>query len=127
MTNDLISREKLLEQTAEWEAAALDHVGKLDPMEDREEWVRWSAILQERTAFKHDVQDAPAEAPRLNGYSVEQLVFVAALLAKNDISPENLASVMTDVGQMVDLLRKEMETNLRNTLDAAMWKGEQDG
>lgn len=46
--DDLISRQKLLEQTAEWEAAALEHVGKLDPrngQEEREEWVRWSAQM----------------------------------------------------------------------------------
>ena len=61
--DDLISRKKLLEQTAEWEAAALEQVGKLDPrngQEEREEWLKWSAILQERSAFRSDVETAPA-------------------------------------------------------------------
>lgn len=72
--NDLISRKKLLEQTAEWEAAALEQVGKHDPRNDpdeREEWIRWSAVLQERTAFKLDVQDAPAEHPELHEWCTD--------------------------------------------------------
>ena len=60
---DLIDRGALYEQTAEWEASALHMVEKLmhseDP-DDIKEWIKWSAILQERTAFKHDVADAPS-------------------------------------------------------------------
>ena len=78
---------------------------------DNEEYYEWA--------------DASAEPPKLKGYSVEHLMFVAALLANNYISPDNLASVMNDVGRMVDILREEMETNLRNTLNAAMSMGEQ--
>lgn len=61
--DDIISRKKLLTQTAEWEAAALEQVGKLDPRngpEEREEWVKWSYILKERSAFREDVETAPA-------------------------------------------------------------------
>lgn len=56
----LIDAEELYEQTAELEAQALAYVEKLEPTEDHEEWVKWSAILTERTAFKHDVADALA-------------------------------------------------------------------
>ena len=59
---DLIDKEKLYERTAEWESQALNQVQKLmhrDDEEGKAEWRRWSAILNERTAFKHDVTDAP--------------------------------------------------------------------
>ena len=59
---DLIDKEKLYERTAEWESQALNQVQKLmhrDDEEGKAEWRRWSAILNERTAFKHDVADAP--------------------------------------------------------------------
>ena len=55
----LIDAKKLYEQTAEWEAQALEQVDKYDPVDSRDEWLRWSYILKERGAFKHDVMDAP--------------------------------------------------------------------
>lgn len=60
---DLIDRQALYERAATLEAQALDYVGKLierDGDETSTEWRIWSAILAERTAFKHDVYDAPS-------------------------------------------------------------------
>ena len=55
---DLIDAEKLFEKTAEWEAQALEQAVKHSPIEEREEWLWWSAVLKERGAFKHDIMDA---------------------------------------------------------------------
>lgn len=55
----MVDADALYERTAEWEAQALAEVEKHDPREDREEWLKWTYILNERTAFKHDVADAP--------------------------------------------------------------------
>lgn len=55
----LIDADALYEQTAGWEATALHMVEKTMNDEDKTEWRRWSAILNERTAFKYDVADAP--------------------------------------------------------------------
>lgn len=61
-----IDADVLYEQTAEWEARALAIVEKLNskPLGDMDvnevaEWRKWSTVLNERTAFKHDVLDAP--------------------------------------------------------------------
>ena len=65
--DDLISRKKLLEQTAEWEAQALAAVEQYDPRngpEERDQWLRWSYILKERGAFKKDVENAPTAEPQ---------------------------------------------------------------
>ena len=56
---DLIDRAELYNQTAEWEAQALEQVDKYHPGINRDEWRWWSAVLKERAAFKHDVADAP--------------------------------------------------------------------
>ena len=56
---DLIDRTELYNQTAEWEAQALEQVNKYHPEINRDEWRWWSAVLKERGAFKHDVADAP--------------------------------------------------------------------
>lgn len=62
----LIDADALYEQTAEWEASALHHIEELNrtPLaemddDERSEWRKWTAILAERSAFKHDVADAP--------------------------------------------------------------------
>ena len=58
----LIDADALYERAGNLEAQALDYVGKLierDGDEVSVEWKIWSAILTERTAFKHDVLDAP--------------------------------------------------------------------
>lgn len=60
---DLIDREKLYEQTANWEAQALDQTLRYRPEEDRDEWRWWSAVLKERSTFKFDVADAPTIIP----------------------------------------------------------------
>lgn len=62
----LIDAEALYEQAAEWEEQALAIVDRLisKPREEMDayeiaEWRKWSVILTERAAFKHDVADAP--------------------------------------------------------------------
>ena len=58
----LIDADALYERACNLEAQALDYVEKLierDGDEVSVEWKIWSAILTERTAFKHDVFDAP--------------------------------------------------------------------
>ena len=61
-----IDADALYERTAEWEASAFAKTEELNrtPLEEmtdeeRAEWRRWTAILGERSAFKHDVFDAP--------------------------------------------------------------------
>lgn len=77
MSEDLISRAALYERAATLEAQALDYVGKLierDGDEPSTEWRIWSAILNERTAFKHDVCDAPSAQPGPRWISVKYMM-----------------------------------------------------
>ena len=56
--------DALYERACELEAQALAYVGKIANDETKiEEWRIWSAILAERTAFKHDIFDAPEVKP----------------------------------------------------------------
>lgn len=60
----LINREALYEKVCGLEAQALSYIEKIIHDEDKvEEWKIWSAILTERTAFKHDIFDAPEIKP----------------------------------------------------------------
>lgn len=67
---DLIERKPLYERAARLEAEALDYASKLiergsNGEATSEEWRIWSAVLAERTAFKHDVFDAPSAKPKI--------------------------------------------------------------
>jgi hypothetical protein len=55
----LIDADALYEKTAEWEAQALAQTERYNPIDSRDEWLRWSFVLKERSAFKFDVADAP--------------------------------------------------------------------
>ena len=57
--SDLIDKEVLYNHFADLEAIALGQVEKYMYDEDLSEWHKWSAILQERTAYKYDVFGAP--------------------------------------------------------------------
>ena len=61
----VIDGEALYEKACDLEAQALAYVGKIANDETKiEEWRIWSAILTERTAFKHDIFDAPEVKPQ---------------------------------------------------------------
>lgn len=53
----LIDADELYKETAEWEAQALHGVNTYD--RESEDWYKWTYILNERSAFKFDVADAP--------------------------------------------------------------------
>lgn len=60
----LIDGDALYEKACDLEAQALDYTVKISHDDEKvEEWRRWSAILAERSAFKHDVYDAPTIEP----------------------------------------------------------------
>ena len=49
----------IYEKFEELDAQAFEHTCNLGEKERNEEWRKWSAILVERTSFRHDVYDAP--------------------------------------------------------------------
>ena len=65
----LIDAELLYKNFAKLESDAFTKMLSIDPERNREDWLMWNAVLNERTAFKHDVKDAPAVDARLNKYA----------------------------------------------------------
>lgn len=56
----LIDADILTERFENLAAQALDYVGKLNEQEGNHElWRRWSTIWAERSAYTHDLYDAP--------------------------------------------------------------------
>ena len=55
----LIDADKLSEKITEWQEQALNKAYTINPISQHEKWEVWSAIFNERTAFMHDIADAP--------------------------------------------------------------------
>lgn len=55
----IIDADNLSEIAAEWQEKALNKVYTIDPIGEHEKWEVWYAIFNERTAFMHDIADAP--------------------------------------------------------------------
>ncbi len=68
----LIDADVLYRKTAEWEEEARKIVSEAS---DDFNWLRWSTILHERSAFKFDVEDAPTinAEPVKHGYWEEDM------------------------------------------------------
>ena len=91
--------DALYERACELEAQALEYVGKIIHDDEKiEEWRKWSAILNERTAFKHDVYDAPTiETERKKGewiYDTERVTTDGLELSQYHCSECGLQSVI---------------------------------
>lgn len=54
-----IDAEKFYADAVRREKEAYQNLMLLDPENGKNEWIKWNAILNERTAFKHDIMDAP--------------------------------------------------------------------
>lgn len=63
----LIDADPLYKKTAEWESEALSQLLEINPKENIRDWLIWTRVLQERTAFKHDLSDAPTIDPVKHG------------------------------------------------------------
>ena len=68
----LIDADALYKRTAEWEAQAQMQLESLTKMRlqdmnraQRDEFIKWSAVLAERSAFKFDIADAPTVEPKI--------------------------------------------------------------
>lgn len=55
---DLIDRAALYEKAADLETRARNQLLKCDPKTKLNEWRMWNVVLNERSAFKFDIQDA---------------------------------------------------------------------
>ena len=89
----LVDADKLYEKFSELETQALEQVGKLDAEEDGVEWHRWSVILVERSAFKHDVADAPTID------AVDRKLFDKVCEFLSEYQPEWICDEMTDIDE----------------------------
>lgn len=110
--NDTISRQAALD--------ALDKRFDSIPMEQTTE------ILQ----LRRDLRNLPSAQPTLYGYDIKHLAFVASIMAKKGVSPEEAVTIFRDVNRVIEMMLEDMKEMQENALKQALKKpceGGQDG
>ena len=59
-------------------------------------------------------EDGRKAHPTLCGYNIEHLILIAEMLRKENLPPERVIEVLTDIGRIVSMLTDEFEESLRN-------------
>lgn len=82
-----------------------------------------------------DIEDAvagilneqmPPAQPTLYGYDIKVLAFVASVMAKEGMSPEEAVTTFRDINRVIEILLEDMRDGARRTLEQ-MFAGGQDG
>lgn len=83
---------------------------------------RWSGYLDEDMILRMQtsVKKLPSAQPTLYGYSIEHLVFISKLLAKENLPPERVSEALSDIGRIIAIVRKESEEAMKKAVEQCM-------
>ena len=56
-----------------------------------------------------ELKKLPSAQPTIRGYDIEHLILIADVLRKENLPPERVAEALTDIGQIVSIVRGEYE------------------
>lgn len=62
-------------------------------------------------------EEIPSAQPTLFGYNVEHLELIARVLRKENLSPEKVAEALTNISQIIAIVKDEFEETLRKAVD----------
>lgn len=68
----------------------------------------------------------PPAQPTLYGYDIKVLAFVASVMAKEGMSPEEAVTTFRDINRVIEIMLEDMRDGARRTLEQ-MFAGGQDG
>ena len=103
--SDLISRQE-----------AIDALGER-PMvwTDNDEY-----SLGQRNQYDCDrlaIETVPSAQLTLHGYNIEHLELIARVLQKENLPPERVVEMLTDIGRIVAIVSDEFEESLRRAVE----------
>ena len=77
-------------------------------------WNKWSGGVLEALEA---VEELPSAQPTLCGYDIEHLILIANVLRKENLPPERIIEVLTDIGRIVSIVTDEFEESLRKAVE----------
>lgn len=63
------------------------------------------------------IERLPSAQPKLYGYDIKHLELIATILQKENLPPERITEVLTDIGRIVAIVRDEFEETLRKAVE----------
>lgn len=63
------------------------------------------------------LKELPPAQPTLYGYNIEHLELIARVLQKENLPPERIVKVLTDIGRIVAIVTDEFEEALRKAAE----------
>ena len=79
----------------------------------------------------YEMEELPSAQPTLYGYDIKHLAFVATIMAKKGVSPEEAVTIFRDVNRVIEMMledMKEMQENaLKQTLKKPWERGQDNG
>lgn len=72
----------------------------------------------------------PPAQPTLYGYDIKHLAFVASIMAKKGVSPEEAVTIFRDVNRVIEMMLEDMKEMQENALKQTLkkpWEGGQNG
>ena len=95
-----------------------------------EGWIEFDT-QEDENRFVHLIRDiAPPAQPTLYGYDIKHLAFVASIMAKKGVSPEEAVTIFRDVNRVIEMMLEDMKEMQENELKQALkkpWEGEKHG
>ena len=64
-----------------------------------------------------NIQLLPPAHPTLYGYNIEHLDLIARVLQRENLPPERIAEMLTDIGRIVAIVSDEFEESLRKAVE----------
>ena len=86
-------------ECGEWKGLAKTIIGKLDAL--------------------------PSAQPTLYGYDIRHLAFVASIMAREGVSPEEAVAIFRDVNRVIEMMLEDMKEMQEKALE--QWEGAKDG
>lgn len=91
---------------------------------------QYSMTMAERKQRDADIITAlPPAQPTLYGYDIKHLAFVATIMAKKGVSPEEAVTIFRDVNRVIEMMLEDMKEMQENALKQTLkkpWEGERD-
>lgn len=95
--------------------AAIDAINQICPID-----TEYDCTLLDRVDVRCVLTELPSAQPTLYGYNIEHLELIARVLQKEDLPPERIAEVLTDIGRIVAIVKDEFEETLRKAAEQWM-------
>lgn len=113
--------DKLWDKTYKLECEALEELNKTEP--GTKENYMWMATLNERTSFRHDIEDAPTfdETMVLMGYPLRDLRILTEALKQQNVSTDDVKEFVTTLENAVQVAHDSFKISFDENKN--MWLG----